>query len=850
MRAALAPDTADAVPFYFTAEFDFIDIENLPGLLQESRNVPGYNGLMWDAANSDIPSDRGCNYMQHARNVLDFGATCSNGPSQPLPPAPPPSSNSDWWFPNIDRSDPNANDFVPFLDGVFEYQVYVAVSDAAGLRNAIASGGPHRGNRDNGFLAGEPRVVYLAPGTYELDETLFIFTDTILVGDAAQPPIISASSSFTGCSLVVGGHDRPGNGGELKFSTMLKNIVLHTTQQAGTKDFTALNWRVAQNSGLVNVQIRLPQDVHTGMLWQSLGFIAAPTDFCAGISMGRGSTVQVGDTMVSFGNIGVDYLGAQEVTLKNMTFKDTTVGIRTAGGFAINIFATTFDTVGFPVVFQQDGGPFVSIIDTVSVSSHVFLTSNNAFPNFVLENINIDNTEHDVVVIAGQPKITARTHVGTYVHGNTFGSGPIYQADGPIRDLSRPSQIAPDGNYPVMTADPYPEATVEDIVNLKSPAQDGGFTIKGDGSTDDGNALQAALAHAAEAGKIAFLPYGIYRTQRTITIPPGTELIGNGWSTISGYGSAFANQDQPTAVVRIGEPGQVGTAHIQDVRFTVGQQLPGAIILQVNLAGDKPGDVSIHNSLITVGGTRDTEVNCGDSATCQGAYIGMHLTNKSSAYIDNVWVWVADHPSDGSSGGTDISAKGGVLIEATKGTWLLGLGSEHFWLYNVAWNHASNVFMSFLQSESNYKQGISGEGPPSPWPATDSDPSFSWCDGPGPCAMTVGQYFNGGSDISSYGSGSWNIAGGTQQVMNVMAVEPTNSHFYGLCSGGTNPVQDVMRLPDGSTFGDGSQGYGGSWGNLVAEYTTSDVRDAARWSLRANDRGSEQVEITGSKTDL
>ncbi len=83
-----------------------------------------------------------------------------------------------------------------------------------------------------------------------------------------------------------------------------------------------------------------------------------------------------------------------------------------------------------------------------------------------------------------------------------------------------------------------------------------------------------------------------------------------------------------------------------------------------------------------------------------------------------------------------------------------------------------------------------------------------------------------------------------------MAVEPTNSHFYGLCSGGTNPVQDVMRLPDGSTFGDGSQGYGGSWGNLVAEYTTSDVRDAARWSLRANDRGSEQVEITGSKTDL
>jgi chitinase len=244
------------------SEFDFIDINNLPGLLEASRNTPGFNGfMMWDAANSDIPSDRGCNYAQHARNVLDFGAICSDGPAQP-PPDEPPAPPSDWWFPNIDRSDPNANDFVPFLD-VFDYQVYVAVNDAKGRRNAIASGGPH-GGRDNGWLAGQPRVVYIAPGLYELDSTLFMFTDTILIGDASNPPTISASSSFSGTSLIVGGHDSPGNGGELKFSTMIKNVILDTTKHAGISDFTALNWRVAQNCGLVNVQINLPQNVHTG----------------------------------------------------------------------------------------------------------------------------------------------------------------------------------------------------------------------------------------------------------------------------------------------------------------------------------------------------------------------------------------------------------------------------------------------------------------------------------------------------------------------------------------------------------------------------------------------------------
>jgi hypothetical protein len=33
-------------------------------------------------------------------------------------------------------------------------------------------------------------------------------------------------------------------------------------------------------------------------------------------------------------------------------------------------------------------------------------------------------------------------------------------------------------------------------------------------------------------------------------------------------------------------------------------------------------------------------------AACQAASLLMHFTPKSSAYLENVWVWVADHDLD------------------------------------------------------------------------------------------------------------------------------------------------------------------------------------------------------------
>ena len=505
-----------------------------------------------------------------------------------------------------------------------------------------------------------------------------------------------------------------------------------------------------------------------------------------------------------------------------MTFNECTTGILIDSGFTISIFAPTCNTVGFCIVLNS-GGAWVAVIDGVSTNSGDFFTSNVDFPNFMLENIDKDTTSSNMVTVGGTVKVGGVTSLGTYVYGNTYGDSTVYQSNPTAQPVSRPAALAPGGKYPVISAPQYADVTVSGVVNLKDSTQNGGFTIAGDGSTDDTAGLQGAINTAASQGKLGYLPFGIYIVTSTITIPSGTELYGEVWSTISGSGNAFADQSNPTPVVQIGSTaGEVGTAHIQDIRFTVDSPLPGAILLRINMAGSTPGDVAVFNSLNTIGGTRDTSIDCSSEANCLAAYLGVHLAAGSSAYIDNFWSWVADHSSDGTSKGIRSAVKGGVLVEATAGTWLTGLGSEHNWLFQLSFHNAANVLLTLFQSETNYNQGDHGAPlPGAPFTATSSDPSFSWCSGgDNVCRMGLAQYYVGSnSNIFHYAAGSWNfesLTGVNQLTMNYIHDTISSPHLYGFTTGPN--TQNVMRLPDLSQFGDGStDGFSGSWETLVAE---------------------------------
>jgi len=81
-------------------------------------------------------------------------------------------------------------------------------------------------------------------------------------------------------------------------------------------------------------------------------------------------------------------------------------------------------------------------------------------------------------------------------------------------------------------------------------------------------------------------------------------------------------------MVQVGRPGDVGVAELQDILFTVGDVLPGAILVQVNMKATNQGDVSFHNSHFRMGGAADsrTETACQTyGSPCKAAFLPLHL---------------------------------------------------------------------------------------------------------------------------------------------------------------------------------------------------------------------------------
>ena len=430
-----------------------------------------------------------------------------------------------------------------------------------------------------------------------------------------------------------------------------------------------------------------------------------------------------------------------------------------SGGNTISIINPTFDTCGTGVS-NTGGSPWIAIIDGKSINSGVTFTT-SVWPSFLIENLSKD-TNSDIAVVSGTTVLGAKSHVDTFTYANTVGRNPIYGAQ--TSTNSRPAVLAPGGRYPVNPAPNYASNPVSDFINVKDPSQNGGSTVLGDNTKDEAAVLNKVLQYAASNNKIAYFPFGKYRVDSTLLIPKGSRIVGEAWATITGNGNYFKDSSNPKPVVSFGNPGDVGVAQVQDMRFTVSDVLPGAIIVQFNMAGNKPGDVALWNSLVTVGGTRGasalTNTCRNPSSECKAAFIGMHFTASSSAYVENVWNWVADHITEDFDGGSSIAAKGGALVESTKGTWLHALGSEHWWLYQLNLRKASNVMVSMLQTETNYDQGDHvQQTPPAPWVADVNnwgDPDFSWCGGGDTrCRMGFANYIQGGSNIYTYASASW-----------------------------------------------------------------------------------------------
>ncbi|KAJ5296387.1 Protein kinase dsk1 [Penicillium atrosanguineum] len=743
--------------------------------------------------------------------------TCA-GPSQ--------KSSNAYWLDDMDQNQQGAG-FAPYVNGTNKYAVYRNVMDysvvndgsgdqTAKLQLAIDDDN-NGGTRKGKGVTRYPAEVYLPGGIYTLKSTLKLTVGTIIVGNPSNPPIIRAAPDFVGQYLVLGYDEKAGQP-ETSFMTLVKNVILDTTAVAPENSITALQWGVAQGSGLTNVQIRMPvgSTGHTG------------------IDILAGSTIAVTDVTISGGATGI-INSNQQVNFKNIYFESCDTAFNAKGGWTVLLQSATFVSCKLAIDMGGNGLGSMVLLDSKSSAARgpvVRLYDSSHDSGYQNSQLLIQNLVHDsstaiVVGVNGSTHLPSSSHVDTWAWGTTVPGG--YET-GKSWTTQQPANLLVDGKYFIKAQPSYADYASIDIVNVKTVSE---HPVMGDGRTDDTQSLNHILAENAANCKITYFPFGVYRVSDTIIIPVGTRIVGEAWAVISGYGDAFKDSSAPKAIVRVGNPGDVGNIEIQDMRFSVGEVLPGAIVVEINAAGAQPGDVGMWNTLVTVGGTAETAISntctSQDTKDCMAAYMVMHLTESSSAYIENFWGWTADHNLDSTSIFTVISTGRGILVESTKATWLTGTGSEHHWLYQYNFHHAANVYAGLLQSETPYMQG-SGEyeKAPAPWTvnAQLGDPDFSWCSADDEkCRSALATNIDGGSNIALYNSAAWAFFdgywnglynepcdGNCQSNMMRVTGAPVNLIWYSISTRKT----DVMVL-DGVT-NPREANHAGGWEAVIQAY--------------------------------
>ncbi|RHZ59231.1 hypothetical protein CDV55_106081 [Aspergillus turcosus] len=733
---------------------------------------------------------------------------------------PSPDSPSKFWYETITHNGESS-----FLDSTYKdnYKVFrnvvtdfgadnTGATDAsAAIQNAInagASNGPNRASHSMG-TTGQPAIVYLPAGTYLLDGSLQLYVGTVIVGDALNPPTLKASANFPTDHIIYG--KDPNLGGTINFYIAFKNVIIDSTAVAASTSITLLDWTVSQATQLTNVVFNMPTySNHVGVTSQ----------------YDSNSNIILNDLTFNGGAIGMELSGQQWI-LKGITINGANVGIK-AGGFQLVCLDCNLSNGATGIDASGISGSLTVIDSSGNSLGNMIVSSNaggSAQNSIILENVQCTNSGSTVSL--NNNAVLSGSVTNTWVHGNLYSGGattPAYEQGSQVTTPRANVLLGANSKYFTMAPPTYAQYSSSQFINIKTVS---GLPVMGDGATDDTANINAILAQYAGC-KIIYFPAGTYIVTGTIFVPAGSIIVGDAYaSAISATGSNFWNPDAPTTMVKVGNAGDVGVAQFTDMLFTVADVLQGCKLVEVNMAGAAPGDVGFWNSHFRIGGAVGSKVqtNCyGTPDQCKAAWGLLHLTSTSSAYIENMWGWTADHDLDGNGGTTTIATGRGLLVEATKGTWLVGTAMEHHTLYQYNFEYAQNVFSAFQQSETPYWQGWgSPDLAPAPWSSNliASDPNFSNCDASDAgCRMALFERIHGSSNLFLYGGCVWaffNNNGGCNGDCQANAVRILSSagsvYLYGT---NVKAISNIV-LEDTVAAAKESDNYGG-WGGVVAAY--------------------------------
>ncbi|KAJ5204735.1 glucan endo-1-3-beta-glucosidase [Penicillium cinerascens] len=361
-----------------------------------------------------------------------------------------------------------------------------------------------------------------------------------------------------------------------------------------------------------------------------------------------------------------------------------------------------------------------------------------------------------------------------------------------MKSQPKPADLLENGAVFEKSKPLYENLPASSFISVKSAG------AKGDGTTDDTEAIQNVL-DSATADQVVYFDYGAYVITDTIRVPKNIKIAGEVWPMIMAHGPNFQNAMKPVAAMQIGQKGDTGSVEMSDLVITTKGSCRGAILMEWNVAGETQGSAGMWDVHIRIGGTAGTEmqsntckktpdVKTRPNPECIAAFMLLHLTETASVYIENAWMWTADHDLDmPDHSQINVYTGRGVLIESQGPVWLWGTASEHHQLYNYQVSSAKNVFMGLIQTETPYYQANPSALTPFTPQAVWNDPDFSTCT-TATCRKSWGLRVLKSADLFVYGAGLYSFFDNYAQTClrtedcqeNMVEVDCSDVHIYGL----------------------------------------------------------------------
>ncbi|KAG9030245.1 hypothetical protein FRB95_004181 [Tulasnella sp. JGI-2019a] len=653
-----------------------------------------------------------------------------------------------------------------------------------------------------------PAIVFFPSGNYLVSGAIIPFYLTQLVGDAKNPPTITASSGFSGYVIDADPYIPNGYGAQYwvnqnNFFKSLRHFKIDLTKTPATSGVSAIHWQVAQATTLVDIVVNMSTD---------------PSTTQTGLFMENGSGGFMSDLVFNGGKYGIN-VGNQQFTVRNLTVNNAQTAVYANWAWGWTYQGVNFNNckIGFDInegginSAHQTVGSEV-IIDGNIVNTPVFIQTTNSYNgtfagSILLDNIKFTGVTTGVKDSSGATKLAGgTTTIRQWAQGNVY-SGvnqvPTYQQALVTSAPTKPAALLNSGTGNIYSRGrtDYPQYAASQFASVKAAG------AKGDGVTDDTAAIQAFI-NANWGCKILFFDAGTYYVTSTITLPTGSIAVGEVWTTIIGGGANFANQASPLPVFKVGNAGEKGATEISDIVFSARSGSAGAIVVEWNTAdtAGKQATAAAWDIHIRLGGFKGSGMqvsNCAKltghaTAPCTAAFIGLHITTQATAYLEGTWVWTADHDLD-DAGQTqiDVYTGRGIVSESAQGpVWLIGTASEHADIVQYNFANSQNVYAGFIQTETAYYQPSPAAPSPFSISTTYNDPTLT--NGNSGWALAIGGNSN---TVFIYGGGHYNFFNNydsTCQPLNTCQVSMVkvastaqNVYIYGLSTVGSTYMLNV-----------------------------------------------------------